>query len=193
MYSKEQITPQLLMDLLKYAPETGMLFWRPRHINHFRDVGGRCKEHISNYWHSRFSGEPAFTGTNGHGYLRGNLCGNFILAHRAIWAIATGSFPQNDIDHINSIRSDNRWCNLREATKSQNQKNRKGYAASGLKGVYWDDQKSMWKVIVSGNLTKRHVGYFLEISQAEQAYKQAAKRSHGEFLNIQHKEKNYAL
>lgn len=44
--------------------------------------------------------------------------------HRLIWLMKTGSMPSNTIDHINRISTDNRWCNLREATAAQQVMNR---------------------------------------------------------------------
>ncbi|WP_321374252.1 HNH endonuclease [Pseudomonas extremaustralis] len=67
----------------------------------------------------------------------------------------TGSHPADDllIDHINRIKDDNRWENLREATPSQNCRNREygarnsqGRGASGTHGVYWDWRKNRWHV-----------------------------------------------
>ena len=40
--------------------------------------------------------------------------------HRLIWLFTHGEFPPDCIDHINGISDDNRICNLREATISQN-------------------------------------------------------------------------
>lgn len=44
-------------------------------------------------------------------------------AHRLIFFLREGYLPEN-VDHINGIRDDNRWCNLRQATNSSNQLNR---------------------------------------------------------------------
>ena len=43
-----------------------------------------------------------------------------VLAHRLAWLLHTGDWPTNDIDHINRDRKDNRICNLRVLTRSQN-------------------------------------------------------------------------
>jgi hypothetical protein len=48
----------------------------------------------------------------------------------------TGEWPKTQIDHINLDKADNRWCNLREATQSQNFANTRILASngSGFKG-----------------------------------------------------------
>lgn len=69
------------------------------------------------------------------GYLRVNIrVGGrkiSIPAHRVCWLIQTGKWPTM-VDHINRIRSDNRWDNLREATFSENSANALYKNGSGL-------------------------------------------------------------
>jgi hypothetical protein len=57
-------------------------------------------------------------------------------AHRLAWLYETGSFPAKQLDHINENKSDNRICNLREATASQNSCNISSRRNNiGVKGV----------------------------------------------------------
>jgi hypothetical protein len=60
-------------------------------------------------------------------------------SHRLIWLLETGAFPPEgiDIDHINGNRCDNRWSNLRLATRSENQYNAKirSDSSTGIKGL----------------------------------------------------------
>jgi hypothetical protein len=57
-------------------------------------------------------------------------------AHRLAWFYMTGEWPSL-VDHINGDRSDNRWANLRQATKSQNAANQRPKKDRALpKGVY---------------------------------------------------------
>lgn len=174
------LMPEVLRQLLSYAPDTGDLTWRARPLHFFNDTPGRCKEHAFANWNARWSGQPAFVHDNGHGYLRGRVLGIEVMAHRAIWAIMTGQWPTNMIDHINSNRADNRWSNLREADASQNQFNRAGWSASGHKGVYWHKEKLLWKAMFQG----RHVGYFDTIEEACAAHYAATIAVAGEFANL---------
>ena len=73
--------------------------------------------------------------------LRFNFNGRdtVILMHRAVWAWHNGRFPTLQIDHINGNSFDNRIQNLREASQSENMRNRfypwKPNAHTGLPGV----------------------------------------------------------
>lgn len=58
------------------------------------------------------------------GYLRVCCNNTQYSAHRLAWFLSHGKWPEHQIDHINGIRTDNRLCNLREATNQQNTQNR---------------------------------------------------------------------
>jgi hypothetical protein len=83
------------------------------------------------------------TSMNGDGYLRLGI--NFngrtfrMLQHKLAWFITFNEVPEF-IDHPNRIRSDNRLCNLRECTQSQNAMNRVRdiNTKTGLRGVTVD-------------------------------------------------------
>lgn len=74
------------------------------------------------------------------GYLILKIKGRQFKAHRVAWFLHYGSFPEMEIDHINRNRSDNRICNLREATRMCNIRNTTKIAnpETGVVGVYVD-------------------------------------------------------
>jgi hypothetical protein len=78
------------------------------------------------------------------------------LAHRVIWLWVYGVMPgvEDEVDHINHKRSDNRLENLRLASKIVNAHNQSLHRAnkSGVNGVFFDTRRSLWRVDVrSGN------------------------------------------
>jgi len=100
------ITQQELKELLHYNPETG-IFTRKTKVNRNKVIGS-------------IAGTTDF-----HGYVAIAIDGKKYKAHRLAWLYMYGKFPDNCIDHINNITTDNRIVNLRDATLSQNQCNKK--------------------------------------------------------------------
>jgi hypothetical protein len=108
-------------------------------------------------------------------------------AHRLAWLYVHGKMPNKFIDHINSIKSDNRFSNLREATKSENAMNVKlsPKNKSGYKGVSWNKEKCKWKVALKLNGKQKHFGYFNDLEFASLVAKEAIDKYHKEFANYQ--------
>jgi hypothetical protein len=117
------------------------------------------------------------------GYVLLWVCGNLYSAHRLAFLYMTGTFPNNDIDHINGIRSDNRWLNLREATRSQNMKNTAKYKtnSSGYKGVSYVKSSNKWLAQACLNRKNFKLGYFDTPEEAKATYDSFCKANHGEF------------
>lgn len=100
------------------------------------------------------------------------------LAVRWGWQIAG-----LDIDHISLDKSDNRRCNLRVATFSQNQWNRPKLRnnSSGVKGVHWSTKAKRWIAQIRVHGKRQHLGSYLSREDAAQAYARASSTYHGEF------------
>lgn len=172
--------PELLRQLLRYEPTTGSLYWRSRPAEMF------SSEAAARQWNARHSGALAFTCTNSGGYRIGSILGEIYKAHRIIWAITTGKWPDHFIDHINHDRSDNRISNLREATRAQNNQNiisRPGSASSYL-GVIRDQSGTKWIARICGGEKQRQLGVFECEIEAARAYDQAALLHYGEFASL---------
>ncbi len=112
------IGTDLLLRLLRYDPETGKLFWRPRERRFFASDKS-CKT-----WNTRFAGKEAITANNGEGYRVGFVLGQKVKAHRIIWKMCRGTEPL-EIDHINGNPADNRLENLREVDRAGQCQNRR--------------------------------------------------------------------
>jgi hypothetical protein len=88
------------------------------------------------------------------------------------------------VDHIKN-KNDNRIENLREADQNQQQHN-KGLTksnTSGVKGVSWNKRNEKWEAHLKFEGKKIHVGYFIDIKEAEIAVKKLREQLHGEFAN----------
>ena len=95
--------------------------------------------------------------------------------------------PENmEVDHINKDRMDNRRCNLRMATHSQNQMNTRKIAgcSSKYRGVSWHKASKKWRVQIQVNRQKIIIGDFLSDTHAALEYNKMAKKYFGDFVTI---------
>ena len=116
------------------------------------------------------------------GYLIIKIGGRYLPQHRVAWKLMTGEWPQAEIDHINRNRADNRWCNLREATKAQNAQNRAAHSNNHLKvrGVRQRPDGSFEpRIMKEGRAI--YLGVYPTLEEAVAVRKQAEQRifSHG--------------
>lgn len=117
---KAPLTQELLRNLFTYYEESGVLT---------RKVGSGSFEagSIAGHIHKK------------SGYVRVIINNKSYAAHRLIWLYMTGILLEetSHIDHINGDKADNRWINLRLASRSENNSNvglRKDNT-SGIKGL----------------------------------------------------------
>lgn len=96
----------------------------------------------------------------------------------------TGRWSKKFIDHINGIKDDNRWCNLREANQSENIANskRKIKKLVPLKGV--SKLKKYYVAQIKVNYCPIWLGSFDSPKQAHEAYKKAARKYFGKFARF---------
>ena len=123
------------------------------------------------------------------GYIQIGVDQRHYLAHRLAFLYMTGSFPPEQVDHINGDKADNRWENIRAVNGSQNMKNTSLYKnnTSGFCGVSWVKSERKWVVRISHGGVQLYLGGFSEISEAVEARKAAEKKfgyhkNHGRVL-----------
>lgn len=185
--AKKDLPPvEVLRQLLRYEPETGKLFWLERGPEWFETSDPRGPEWLMNAWNGRFAGKEAFTSMTYKGYMAGHLLSKPLLAHRLAWAIYTGKWPADQIDHININKSDNRICNLREASNSENQMNTPARISGQhkSKGVGFAKHMGKWVARITTDGNRQFLGYFDRKEDAVSAYADAAHRQHGKFARV---------
>ena len=150
------LTIEQLKEVLEYNHDTGLFTW------------------IKSTQQTK-AGSVAGNKTN-QGYIRISVKRKRYLAHRLAYLYMTGHFPENFIDHINHIRHDNRWTNLRDATNSQNHANRvkQKNNKSGYKGVCWNKIAKKWRAKIEYMYKDIHIGYYTTPQEAAEAYKKKA-------------------
>ena len=177
MTRNETATPvALLHDLLTLDESTGALTWKSRDARHFNATAGRTSEHAAANWNSRYASTPALACVDASGHLHGRIGDRIIFAHRAVFAMAHGRWPDNEVDHVNGIPADNRPGNLRDVPHLHNLRNMKRSRAntSGVTGVSFNKRRGQWVAHITVEGRARHLGFHDEMAQAVAARLAAA-------------------
>ena len=120
---------------------------------------------------------------NSWGYIQFMVLGKRYLSHRLAFLYMTGKFPTNEVDHINRIRTDNRWCNLRDVTKSINEQNKRTLRidnTSGYSGVDWLKTRGKWRVKIKVSSKIIYLGLFDDVHAAGAHYLKKKRELHPE-------------
>lgn len=160
--SKELPPVSELSKLLLCDYDSGELLWKHRPDEYFSSPKWAA------YWNRRYAGKRAIYNMHKYGYFEGCLLGVNVKAHRVIWAMYYGAWPEGQIDHINGNRSDNRIRNLRDVSSAENGRNQRRHSTntSGYCGVRWHKRDMVWNadIRVDGKLI--HLGTFRCITSA---------------------------
>jgi hypothetical protein len=158
---------------------SGALTWLERPVRPGKVRADKC-------WNTRCAGKVAGSVSETTGYLRIRFDGREYKAHRLAWCLVTGKWPACEIDHINRDRADNRFGNLREATREQNNVNVpvRSDNKSGRKGVSWDRRADKWRAVIQAGLKMRHLGFFARPEHGAAVYHTAAAWYHGPFSRV---------
>jgi hypothetical protein len=111
------------------------------------------------------------------------LFGVRYLAHRLAWFYVTGEWPEQVIDHWDCDGFNNAWTNLRPATMTQNQGNRRlnCNSSTGLKGVSLNSDSEGYRARISYKGKSYFLGHFETAEEAHEAYMDAARNKFKEF------------
>ncbi|NTE87241.1 HNH endonuclease [Agrobacterium rubi] len=161
----------LLLAILSYDAESGLLTWKER-SGELVDAFGFNKGQIAP-WNAKHARSAAHTVLR-HGYIGVKVLGVHYMAHRIIWKMMHG-VDADHIDHINGLKSDNRLINLRNVDATENQHNRKISAnnATGHSGVHWcrTTRKYVARIVI--NNSSRMLGRFPNLKDAIAARRKA--------------------
>lgn len=166
------LTAERLRELLHYDPGTGAFTWR--------------------VFRSGFKPAGSLAGNVGcDGYRRIGVENRIYCEHRLAWLYMTGAWPKHEIDHRNLDKADNRFANLREATRWQNRHNYSVYNGwTGCKGVSLRKARReggppCWQIQIAayGKRYRRNCHGTLE--EAAEVYAGLARKLHGEFARTE--------
>jgi hypothetical protein len=143
-------------EAFAYDPQNGKLIWKVRPREHFATDSGWRK------FNTRFSGKIAGS-PDSKGYIRINVGGVIVRAHRIVWLMHNGDPALGEIDHINGETADNRIENLRLVSSWQNARNKRLPIrnTSGRVGVSWRADLNRWCASIGiGKNKKAVLGFF---------------------------------
>jgi hypothetical protein len=167
----KKLTPAEVKKLLSYDPHTGIFRWRVDRLggNASGNRGikaGSVAGYLSDTGHQKI-------GINRQEYL----------AHRLAFVLMTGRWPKNQVDHRNMKPADNRWSNLREATKAQNMRNRREQRnnTSGVRGVHKLKANGRFYAYIKVDGCRLHLGGYTSLQEASAVRLSAEKKYFGEF------------
>lgn len=166
-----KLTAEYVRSILRYNRNTGILTWKPREKG--------------SHFNPKLIGKAA--GVKHHtGYIYIKISGRLYEAHRIGWFIVKGHWPKELLDHKNNKKADNRFKNLREATRNQNAKNRVKLApsTSKYKGVSFNTKTGKWISTIMVDGKSNFLGLFNSDVKAHSVYIKASKEMHREFGNI---------
>ena len=158
------LTQDLVRRLFEYNEATGIVFHRTN--KHKAKIGERA-------------GSSSKSGSR---YLR--IHGKKELEHRMIWLYVYGCLPEEEIDHINHSRSDNRLCNLRLVSHEENMRNKPKYKSNttGHAGISVDKRCGKYRAYISIEGKPKSLGYFDSLTAAVNA-RECAKQQGGYHAN----------
>jgi hypothetical protein len=153
--SREQVE-----SLLAYDAESGTLSWKVA-------IGSVAKGKV-------------VTCTSSDGYLRVRINKRLYLAHRVIWLLMTGEWPEI-VDHLDGDGKNNSWINLRSGsfkTNNENLKKAQSNSRTGLLGVQYREDRNGFFAEIKHNRKKVYLGSFPTAEEAHEAYLKAKRALH---------------
>ena len=161
------IIQERLKELLHYDSETGLFTWLIATAQRIKvgDIAGSI---------------------NSNGYIIIRIDSKNYRAHRLAFLYMTGKFPENDADHKDTNRTNNKWENLREATRSQNMMNgtKRKDNNSGFKGVGFHKLTGLWRARINLDKEEIYLGSFSTPELAHDAYTKAANEKFNIFARV---------
>jgi len=155
------ITKEIVLDRLDFDAEKGIFTWK-------RFMGGSAK-----------AGSVAGS-LDTKGYIQICIKKKLYLAHRLVWLITHGVWPDHHIDHIDMNPLNIKPSNLRKCSHSQNHQNTKvrSDSSSGVTGVSFSKLSGKWLAYINVSGKRYRLGLFECMDDAIKARVKAKEEMH---------------
>lgn len=147
-----------VIKLFRYNRETGVLYWRKR---------TNPKQRAS---------LEAGCLNSSDGYITVGINGKMYAIHRVIMLMEFGFYGEGyEVDHINHIRSDNRFNNLRFVTVKGNRRNQSvsSKSTTGVTGVYLNKKRGIYAAQIKVDGKVYYLGSYPTLEEAAEVRKQS--------------------
>jgi hypothetical protein len=159
------LTQKQLKEVLHYNPDTGIFVW----------LSSRNNNNVP-------KGSIAGTLRSTDGYIDISIKRKRYRAHILAWLYMKGVWPENDIDHKDTIRHHNWIDNLRDVTRSENLQNqikaRSDNKSTGVLNVYYDKERDKYIVKLQVDGKPKWLGRFSTLKIAEGVALRAKRKYH---------------
>lgn len=161
---EEELSQELLQTILDYSPVEGTLVWK-------QVVHSACK-----------LGASALA-TNPKYYPKIQLGGKRYPTHKIVYMLVTGAYPVGEIDHVDTDILNIKWDNLRPASRSEQNCNKRRYKnnTSGVKGVTFEPITGKWRAGIRLNNKTHNLGLFSNLEEAKEKITIYRNNLHKEF------------
>ena len=168
---RKVLTAERLRDLIHYDPKSGIMTRRT----------GRPGVRAGSTAGSRSRSGYVCVSIDGRSYRRSRLA----------WLYMTGSWPTHEMDHRNGDKEDDRFSNLREATRVENCRNTRPWSRHGVKGVCYHARRRErnWEASVWADSRRKSLGYFGTKAEAAAAAEAANEKLHQGFASSKRRAK----
>jgi len=164
MDKEDMISVETLHEILLCDPVSGNLTWKTRRPEMFY---GKHKEGSCKAWNARYAGHPALAYVS-KGYKTGPIFNIQFRASRVVFAMTTGHWPKDQVDHEDHDKLNNAPDNLRDTDQFGNMKNGPMMKnnKSGHVGVSWYKATNRWRAAIMIKGKQITLGYYKDINDA---------------------------